>query len=119
MLNDTEWLRIAELLPAKPPGRGGRMADNRRFVEAILFIAREGCPWRNLPKEFGKWNSVYVRFARWENLGVWARIAEALRGEADLEECSNYAAIVRAHQDYVGTTRKRLAIRRSAVRVAG
>ena len=118
MLSDTQWSRIAELLPAKPPGRGGRVADNRRFVEAILFIAREGCPWRDLPKEFGKWNSVYVRFSRWENLGVWARIAEALRGEVDQEEFSDYAAIVRAHQDSAGTTRKRVAIRRLAARVA-
>ena len=119
ILNDTQWSRIAELLPAKPPGRGGRAADNRRFVEAILFIAREGCPWRDLPKEFGKWNSVYVRFARWENLGVWARIAEALRGEVDQEEYSSYAAIVRARQKSAGTPGKRGAIRRSAVRVAG
>jgi len=94
------------------------VADNRRFVEAIFFIARERCPWRELPKEFGKWNSVYVRFSRWDNLGVWARIAEALRGEVDLEEFSNYAAIVRDHPDSTGSTRKRLAIRRSAARVA-
>lgn len=64
MLNDAQWVRIADLLPGKPTDKGGRAADNWRFVEAVLHIARTGCPWRNLPKELGNWHSVYVRFAR-------------------------------------------------------
>ena len=86
MLNDRQWLRIADLLPGKPTDKGGRAADNRRFVEAVLFIARMGCPWRDLPADFGNWHSIYVRFARWEKGGVWARVAEALSDGADLEE---------------------------------
>jgi transposase len=54
MLNDRQWLRIADLLPGrcKPTDKGGRAADNRRFVEAVLFIARTGCPWRARLKQF-------------------------------------------------------------------
>ena len=107
MLNDRQWLRIADLLPGKPTDKGGRAADNRCFVEAVLFIARTGCPWRDLPADFGNWHSIYVRFARWEKGGVWARVAEALSDDADLEELFIDATIVRAHQHAAGALKKR------------
>lgn len=116
MLSDTQWLRIADLLPGKPTDKGGRAADNRRFVEAVLYMARTGCPWRDLPKELGNWHSVYVRFARWETYGVWHRVAEVLQSDADLEELFIDATIVRAHQHAAGAPKKTVAIRRSAAR---
>ena len=119
MLSDSQWARIAELLPGKLTDKGGRAADNRRFVEAVLYIARTGCPWRDLPKELGNWHSVYVRFARWEQYGVWNRVAEAWRHEADLEELFIDSTIVRAHQHAAGAPKKTLAIKRSGVRGAG
>jgi transposase len=119
MLSDEQWLRIADLLPGKPTDKGGRAADNRQFVEAVLYLARTGSPWRDLPKELGNWHSVYVRFARWEGYGVWHRIAEALRGDADLEELFIDATIVRAHQHAAGAPKKTVAIRRSAARGVG
>jgi transposase len=118
MLSDKQWSQIADLLPGKPTDKGGRAVDNRRFVEAVLFVARTGCPWRDLPEDFGNWHSTYVRFARWESGGVWARVAEALRDEADLEELFIDATIVRAHQHSAGALKKTLAIRRSVGRVA-
>ena len=48
------------------------------FVEAVLWIARTGSPWRDLPAAFGKWNSIFVRFNRWSEGGVWQRIFAAL-----------------------------------------
>ncbi|MDN0081650.1 transposase [Crenobacter sp. SG2305] len=71
MLNDEQWARIADLLPGKPTDKGDRVPDNRLFVEAVRWIARTGCPWRDLPREFGNWHSAYVRFAGWETYGVW------------------------------------------------
>ncbi|MBN2732494.1 MAG: transposase [Balneolaceae bacterium] len=65
-MSDEQWSRVADLLPVKPTDKGSRAADNRKFVEAVLYRARTGCPWRDLPKEFCKWHSVYMRFARWE-----------------------------------------------------
>jgi transposase len=61
-LRDDQWERIEHLLPGK--------ADKRLFVEAVLWMARSGAPWRDLPEELGPWNSVYKRFAPWERRGA-------------------------------------------------
>jgi len=65
ILTDGQWERVAPLVPGKlgDPGRGGQ--DNRGFVEAVLWIARTGSPWRDLHPEFGRWNSIFRRFRRW------------------------------------------------------
>lgn len=118
MLSNEQWARIENLLPGKPTDKGGRAADNRLFVEAVLYTARVGNPWRDLPAEFGNWHSVYVRFARWEAGGVWHRVAEALQGDADLEELFIDSTVVRAHQHAAGAPKKTVAIRRSGVRGA-
>jgi len=55
------------------PGRSGK--NNRLFVEAVLWIARTGSPWRDLPPTFGHWNSVYTRFRDWVKAGVWKRLS--------------------------------------------
>ena len=77
LLNDAQWERIAPLLPGKEgdPGRSGE--DNRLFLEAVLWLARIGAPWRDLPKSFGKWYSVWKRFRRWALKGVFERIFAA------------------------------------------
>ena len=111
MLNDDQWSRIKDFLPGKATDKGRTAADNRLFVESILYIARTGCPWRDMPKEFGNWHSAYVRFARWEINGIWDRIAAALQGEADLEELFIDATIVRAHQHAAGARKKTVRIR--------
>ena len=68
-LRDDQWERLESMLPGKAgdPGRTGE--DNRLFIEAVLWVARTGSPWRDLPAEFGLWNSVYKRFGRWSNNG--------------------------------------------------
>ena len=98
LLTDSQWMRIAYLLLGKPTDKGGRAVDNCLFVEAVLWIARTGSPWRDLPPAFGNWHSVYVRFARWETYGVWHRIAQTLQGKAVLEDLFIDSTIVRAHQ---------------------
>ncbi|WP_254208528.1 transposase [Burkholderia multivorans] len=65
LLRDDQYDRIEGLLPGRAGCRGRPAANNREFVEAVLWIARTGSPWRDLPEEFGCWNSVYRRFARW------------------------------------------------------
>lgn len=107
ILRDDQWERIEHLLPGKSGDRGRTAADNRLFVEAVLWVARTGCPWRDLPDELGVWNSVYVRFARWSNNGVWARVFAVLAMDADFEEIFVDSTIVRAHQHAAGAPKKR------------
>ena len=115
ILRDDQWKRIEAMLPGKAGDRGRTAGDNRLFVEAVLWIARTGTPWRDLPKAFGPWNSVYKRFARWSDSGVWHRVFEELARDADFEEVFLDSTIVRAHQHAAGAPKK-TAIRRSGAR---
>lgn len=101
-LSDRQWNKIADLLPGKPgdPGRSG--TNNRQFVEAALWMARTGAPWRDLPVSFGNWNSVFKRFRRWVTKGVFERLFKALRGEADFEYVIADGTISRVHQKATG-----------------
>jgi transposase len=117
-LRDDQWERIAHLLPGKPGDRGRTAADNRLFVEAVLWMARSGSPWRDLPEEFGRWNSVYRRFSRWENAGVWQRVFTTLAGDADFEEVFIDSTAIRVHQHAAGAQKKKVP-RPSAARAEG
>ena len=102
VLRDDQWERIAPLVPGKvgDPGRSG--ADNRLFVEAVLWIVRVGAPWRDLPKDFGNWNSVFQRFRRWAKGDVFDKIFDALSADADFEYVIVDGTIVRVHQHGTG-----------------
>ena len=115
MLRDDQWERIEQLLPGKAGDRGVTAKDNRRFVEAVLWIMRTGSPWRDLPVELGHWHRTFVRFSRWREKGVWERVAKVLSGDADLEQLFIDSTIVRAHQHSAGAQKKR-AVRKSAAR---
>ena len=100
VLRDDQWERIAPLLPGKVEDAGRSGADNRRFVEAVLWIVRVGAPWRDLPEAFG--NSVFQRFRRWVKAGVFDRIFEASSDDADFEYVIVDGTIVRVHQHGTG-----------------
>ena len=70
-ITDQQWAKIAQFLPGKVGDVGRGAIDNRLFINAILWIARSGAPWRNLPERFGPWNSVYRRFRRWAKAHIW------------------------------------------------
>lgn len=114
MLRDDQWARIEMLCSGKASERGVTGRNNRLFVEAVLWIARTGAPWRDLPPEFGPWHTVYMRFSRWSKKGIWARMAEALKGDADLEQLFVDSTIVRAHQHAAGAQKKKAARRSGA-----
>src|SRR5262249_32306231 len=63
-LTSAQWRRIEQLVTGKEGDKGRHGEDNRLFVDAVLWIARSGAPWRDLPEEFGNWNSVFQRFPR-------------------------------------------------------
>jgi len=101
-LNDSKWNKIKDILPGKQsdPGRTG--ADNRRFVEAIMWVGRNGSRWRALPGEYGNWNSVHRRFRRWSKKGIWQTIFNTLVVSADTEWLMIDSTIIRAHQHAAG-----------------
>lgn len=106
ILRNDQWERIASLLPGKASDRGVTAADNRLFIEAVLWLLRTGAPWRDLPPEFGRWHSVYMRFARWHAKGVWERLFAVVRRDADLEEVFVDSTAIRAHLHAAGAAKK-------------
>ena len=108
LLRDDQWERLEPLCAGKKSDCGVTAKDNRLFLEAVLWIARTGSPWRDLPKEFGKWHSVYVRFANWCEKGIWMRLAKAVSKDPDLEMLFLDSTIVRAHQHSAGAQKKKV-----------
>lgn len=103
-LTDDEWGVIGTLLPSER-GRKSRPAhDNRRFLNGMLHVLRVGCPWRDMHERYGLWNSVYVRFRRWAEQGVWDEILATLveLGLTDDWQQMIDSTTVRSHVSTVG-----------------
>jgi transposase len=109
LLTDEAWAEIAPILATLKSRAGSPPAlSDRLFLEAVLYLARTGIPWRDLPAEFGHWDAVYNRFRRWERRGIWRRLWERLQGEdcpLTRHICID-ATIVRAHQHAAGALKK-------------
>jgi transposase len=104
-ISDTDWDRVRHLLPGQPGQHGGVAEDNRRFLDAVLYVAKTGIPWRDLPDRFGNWNSAWRRFDRWARAGVWERVFDALQ-DPDLEWVILDSTVVRAHPSAAGASKK-------------
>ena len=98
VLRDDQWERIKDFLPGKASDSGVTAGNNRLFIEAVLWIARTGSPWRDLPASFGHWHRVYVRYNRWSHKGTWAKILAAVADDPDLEYLMVDGSIVSVHQ---------------------
>ena len=98
VLTDAQWAKMEAHCLGKPtdPGRSG--SDNRRFVEAVLWIVRTGSPWRDLPPSFGKWNTVFKRYRDWATADVFKRLFDAVSDDADMEYAMVDATIVKVHR---------------------
>jgi transposase len=109
LLSDAAWGRIEAALAGVRSRRGAPPALGQRgLVEAVLYLARTGTPWRDLPARFGKWQAVYQRFRRWIDRGVWAGLLGAL--PADLKGVAVVfidSTVVRAHPHAAGAPRKK------------
>lgn len=122
-LTDAQWERLAPLLPPQCPATGRPAHDHRRIVNAILWRLTTGVPWRDLPERYGPWQTVYSRFRRWQQAGVWDRLLAAVQAEGDAAGALDWSVhfldgtTVRAHQHAAGA-KKGAAIRRSAVPAA-
>ena len=101
-LTDAQWETITPHCLGREcdPERTG--PDPRLFVEAVLWIARTGCPWRDLPEDFGKWNTVFKRFRRWVKADAFYLMFRVLAEDADFEYAmidGTYYACLAVHAD--------------------
>ena len=102
VVTDKVWVRLAPHLPGKQGDAGAAGKDNRLFLEAVLSRVRTGLPWRDLPADFGNWNSVFRRFRRWAEGGVFERIFKEITGTPDFEYAMIDGMIVQDHQKASG-----------------
>jgi len=119
-LTDEEWAVIGPLLPSER-GRGCRPAqDNRRYFEGMMWMARTGAQWRHLPDEYGKWNSVFRRYRRCIETGVFEAMLETLAELVERDRSADMidSTIVRPHHCAVGIKRGLKRPRRLADRAA-
>ena len=106
-LRDDQWERLKEFVPGGRKGKRGPRCDNRRFLNALLWMARSGARWRDLPERFGDHGAVKRRYYRWIERGVLDGMLAALAREADLEWLMIDSTIVRAHQHAAGARRQK------------
>jgi len=104
-LRDDQWERLRPLIPGGHAGRRGPRCDNRRFVDALFWMARSGSRWRDLPERFRWVDTVKRRYYRWIKRGVPDGFLNALVQKADLEWLMIDSTIVRAHQHAAGAKR--------------
>ena len=101
-MTDAQWRCLHSFLSTCPDVRVGKETRCRLFVEAARWMARRGAPWRQLPPEYGKWNSVYRRYAHWCDRGVWRRLMTYLQTDPDLSAVQLDSTHVCAHVSAAG-----------------
>ena len=115
IISDRLWKKLAAAIAAAKHSAAGAPPDqgDREFVEAVLYLNRTGCPWRDLPGALGRWHAVYMRFRRWEERGVWRRLWEGLQAEpfAQAQALFMDSTTVRAHHHAAGAPKKTAPIR--------
>ena len=110
VLTDEMWAQVEPLLPSSQ-GRPGRpFRDHRQVVEGVVYRLRTGVPWRDLPEQFGPWQTVWKRHARFSRDGTWDRVLSRLQVQADAAGQLDWtvsvdSTIVRVHQHGANTTR--------------
>ncbi|MBP8650763.1 MAG: IS5 family transposase [Deltaproteobacteria bacterium] len=107
-LSEKQWQKFKEYLPPQKPETGRPAEDHRKIINGIFWKVRTGAPWRDIPERYGPWTTIYSRFRRWRDAGVWNRILAELQAESDSEGHVDWTihfvdtTIVRAHQHAAG-----------------
>lgn len=112
-ISNADWDRVKDRLPTR-----GAKTDTRLFVDAVLWIARTGSPWRDLPDRFGNWNTAFRRFRRWAEAGVWGRVLEHVR-DPDVSTLVLDSTVVRAHPAAAGARKKKARRARAGAAAGG
>lgn len=106
-IGEAQFQRIESELPRR---RGNVRVSNLRFLNALLYIAEQGCKWRGLPRRFGPWHTIYTRMNRWSKNGALDQVFERLQKEQivriKIEAVEMDSTIVKAHPDGAGALKK-------------
>ena len=103
---EDQFERVYALLQGERKIHTQQRERERRFLEAVYWIGRSGAQWRFLPTDYGEWNSVYQRFARWDALGVWERLFAGVADDPDMQSVMIDATVIRAHACAAGAPKK-------------
>jgi transposase len=106
-LRADQWERLRDLVPGGREGQRGPRCDNRLFVDALLWMARSGARWRDLPERYGRYQAVKRRFYRWVERDALGGFLAVLAADADLEWLMIDSTVVRAHQHAAGARRSK------------
>jgi len=101
-ISDVIWEKIADKLPGSSGKVGRKALDNRRFINAVLWVFRVGAPWRDLPPDYGDWKNTHRRFCRWRDKGIWESLLNEVLEDADYEWLMIDASHVKVHRHGVG-----------------
>ena len=101
-MSDEQWGQIKDLLPGQAGKHGGIAKNNRLFIDAVAWQVRTGAPWRDIPPEYGNWNSIHKRFSRWPDKGVWKMLADAMIGEPSGNIVMIDSTYIKVHADGCG-----------------
>ena len=111
MISDAAWQSILPFLKASTNVYVGSPEDCRRFLSAIVWITKQGATWRALPKVYGYWNSIYRRFGRWCDAGVFEKLHEHFHDAGEISALLIDSTIVRAHSSAAGAPKKKTEVR--------
>lgn len=101
-ISDQNWDLIKGLLPAENSGEGRPSKPNRHMLNGVLWIAKAGSPWRDMPERFGPWQTVYSRFRLWSKNDIFKKVFEDLAVDADMQDLSIDSTSCKAHQHSAG-----------------
>ena len=101
-INDNDWVRIEGTIPPENTGKGRPSKSNRTMLNGMIYRAKTGIPWRDLPERYGPWETVYSRFRLWSKNGVFQKVFESLTSDADMQDVSIDSTCAKAHQHSAG-----------------